>query len=67
MNSSSDAIKKTMWSDQKCLRAVKLKDKSWKKLKSSNYNDFVEYKIPRNKAVKAVRKGKLKFEKKLAK
>ena len=62
-----DAIKKTMWSDHKCLRAVKLKNKRWKKFsKSSNYNDFIEYQIARNKAVKAVRKAKLKFEKKLA-
>ena len=35
--------------------------------KSSNCNDFVEYQIARNKAVQAVRKAKLKFEKKLAK
>ena len=35
--------------------------------KSRNYNDFVEYQIARTKAVKAVRKAKLKFEKKLAK
>ena len=57
-----------MCSDHKCLRAVKLKNKRWKKWsKSSNYNDFVEYKIARNKTVKAVRKAKLKFEKKLAK
>ena len=57
-----------MWSDQKCLRAVKLKNKRWKTFsKSSNYNDFVEYQIAKNKAVKAVRKAKLKFEKKLAK
>ena len=57
-----------MWSDHKCLRAVKLKYKRWKKFsKSNNYNDFVEYQIARNKAVKAVRKSKLKFEKKLAK
>ena len=34
---------------------------------SKNYNDFVEYQIARNKVVKAVRKAKLKFEKKLAK
>ena len=40
----------------------------WKKFsKSSNYNDFVEYQIARNKAVKAVRKAKLKCEKKPAK
>ena len=57
-----------MWSDHKCLRAVKLTNKRWKKFsKSSNYNDFVEYQIARNNAVKAVRKAKLKFEKKLAK
>ena len=57
-----------MWSDHKCLRAVKLKKKRWKKFsKSSNYNDFVEYQIARNKAVKAVRKAKFKFEMKLAK
>ena len=63
-----DEIKKTVWSDHKCLRAVKLKNKTWKKLfKSRNYNDFVEYQIARNKSVKAVRKAKLKFEKKLAK
>ena len=36
-------------------------------MKSSNYNDFVEYQIARNKAVRPVRKDKLKFEKKLAK
>ena len=57
-----------MWIDHKCLRTVKLKNKRWKKFsKSSNSNDFIEYQIARNKAVKAVRKAKLKFEKKLAK
>ena len=35
--------------------------------KSSNYNDFEEYQIARNKGVKAIRKAKLKFEKQLAK
>ena len=35
--------------------------------KSSNYDNFVEYQIARNKVIKAVRKAKLKFEKKLAK
>ena len=68
LTSSSRRNKKTMWSDHKCLRAVQLKNKIWKKFsKSSNYHDFVEYKTARNKAVKAVRKAKLKFEKKLAK
>ena len=57
-----------MWSDQTGLRAVKLKNERWKTFsKSSNYDDFVEYQIARNKVVKAVRKAKLKFEKKLAK
>ena len=66
--SSSGCNKKPMQSDHKCLRAVKLKNKRWKKFfEFSNYNDFVEYQIARSKAVKAVRKAKLKFEKKLAK
>ena len=34
---------------------------------SSNYYDFVEYQIARNKAVKSVGKAKLKIEKNLAK
>ena len=45
LTSSSGCNKKMKWSDQKCSRSVKLK----------------------NKAVKAVRNAKLKFEKKLAK
>ena len=68
LTSSSGRNKKTIWSDHNCLRAVKLKNKRWKKFsKSSNYNDFVEYQIATNKAVKAVRTVKLKFAKKLAK
>ena len=52
-----DAIKQTMSSDHNCLRAVKLKSKRWKKFSTPiNDNDFVEYQIARNKAVKAVRK-----------
>ena len=51
LTGSSGRNKKTTWSDHKCLRAVKLKNKRWKKFsKSSNYNQ-----IARNKAVKAVR------------
>ena len=62
LTSSSGRNNKTIWSNHKCLRAVKLKNKRWKKFsKSSNYNDFVEYQIARNKAVKAIRKAKLKF------
>ena len=53
---------KTMWSDHKCLRAVKLKNKRWKKFsKSGIYSDFVEYQIDRNKDLQAVIKAKLKF------
>ena len=66
LTSSSERNEKTMWSDHKCLRAVKLKNKRWKKFsKSSNYNDFVVNQIARNKAVKAVRKAKSKFGKSL--
>ena len=44
LTSSSGRNNKTIWSDHKCLRAVKLKNKRWKKFsKSSNYYDFVEY------------------------
>ena len=49
-------------------KSIKQKNKRQKKFsKSSNYNDFVEYQIARNKAVKTVRKAELQFGKKLAK
>ena len=35
LTSSSGRNKKTMWSDHKCLKAVKLKNKSWKKFSPS--------------------------------
>jgi hypothetical protein len=56
-----------MWMTQKTHKAIKDRNKRWKKyILSKDYDDYMKYTQSRNKAVKAVRKAKQKFERKLA-
>jgi hypothetical protein len=60
--------RRCMWMNWKTRKAIKSHNRRWKKYKvSKDYGDFLSYKSARNRAVKAVKIAKKKFERKLAK
>ena len=56
------------WMNKVTKSAMKYKSRMWHRYRESrSYNDLVEYRRARNKAVKEYKKSKIEFEKKLAK
>jgi hypothetical protein len=55
-----------MWLNFETRKAIKARNRNWKKyILTKQYGDYIKYKQSRNKTVKAIRRAKNKFEKKL--
>jgi hypothetical protein len=61
---SNTRKKRCMWLNYASKKAIKSRNRFWKKyIDSKAYSDFMKYKRARNRVVQAVRRAKNKFEK----